>query len=169
MNRVCLVLLGILLCFAQSSAADTPLLPIRNARVPLQGVLSGGQPTPEQIAAAAKGGFATVISLRTDPESGHEWEREAVEAAGMQFVQIPIAGADGLTRDNVARIDEALTAAMKEGPVLFHCASGNRIGAALALRAGWVQEASTDDAMKLGLAGGVTRLEQKTRELLQGD
>jgi uncharacterized protein (TIGR01244 family) len=132
----------------------------------MTGVLSGGQPTPEQIEAAARAGFRTVINLRTPQETGFEWERDTVERLGMSYVQIPVAGARGLTRDNVERIDAALGAALEQGPVLLHCASGNRIGAVLAVREAWLRDADTEAALAFGLASGLTRLEPATRELL---
>jgi len=149
------------------AAAASALVPIRNARIPIEGVLSGGQPTPEQIEAAARAGFRTVINLRTDGEPGFEWERSAVEASGMTYVQIPVAGTDGLTRENVTAIDEALREGLDAGPVLLHCGSGNRIGAVLALRAAWLEGIETEEALSYGLSSGLTRLEAATRELLE--
>ena len=143
----------------------TPLVAIPNARVPMDGLLSGGQPTPSQIESAARGGFRTVINLRTDQEPGFEWEREAVEKAGMRYIQIPV-GAEGLARENVERIDAALAKALSEGPVLLHCGSGNRIGAVLALREAWLGGKPSEEALNYGLASGLTRLEGKVREIL---
>ena len=142
-------------------------VPIRNARTPIEGVLSGGQPTPEQIELTAQAGFLTVINLRAETEPGFEWEREAVEQLGMRYVLIPVAGEDGLTRENVGRIDSALNEALERGPVLFHCASGNRIGAVLALRGAWFHGLDSDAALRLGLAGGLGGLESKIRTLLE--
>jgi len=158
------VSLALMLC--TFALAAEPPVPILNARTPLDGVLSGGQPTPEQVAQAAKAGFRTVMNLRSDGEPGFDWEPAAVEAAGMRYVHIPIAGPDTLTRENVERVDAALSEALKNGPVLLHCASGNRIGAVLALRAAWVQGAEPAAALKLGQEAGLTRLEGATRELL---
>jgi len=151
---------------AETEAAKSLLLPIRNARIPMQGVLSGGQPTREQIAAAGKAGFRTVINLRTEEEPGFEWEADSVAEHGMRYVLIPVAGADGLTRKNVKRIDTALREAQKSGPVLLHCGSGNRIGAILALREHWLAGTEPDAALRYGVESGLTRLEPKTRELL---
>lgn len=147
-------------------AATTSLIPIANARVPAPGLLSGGQPTPAQIEAAAQAGFRTVINIRTAEEPGYEWERALVERLGMDYVQMPVGGADTLTRENVGAIDEALDAALARGPVLFHCASGNRIGATLALRAAWFEGASPEEALAYGQASGMTRLTEATRSLL---
>ena len=129
-------------------------------------MLSGGQPTPEQIEAAARAGFRTVINIRTAGEPGFEWEQDAVERLGMTYVHIPVGGEDSFTRETIATIDDALRAAMARGPVLFHCASGNRIGATLALRAAWVEGAPPQDAYSYGLASGMTRTADMTRRLL---
>ena len=148
------------------SAPATELLSIPNARIPVDGVLSGGQPTLEQVEAAADAGFRTVINLRSDREKGFEWEREAVEDLGMSYIAIPVAGDDDLNRETVEQLDAALNGAISEGPVLLHCASGNRIGALLALRAAWLYDAEVDAALKYGQENGLTRLEPKIRELL---
>ena len=148
--------------------ASAALIPIRNARIPIDGVLSGGQPTPEQIEQAARAGFATVINLRTSEEMAEvAWEQELVERLGMEYVHIPIAGFDGLTRSNIDRIDEALRRSLEDGPILFHCASGNRIGAALALRAAWIEGLEPADALDYGRASGMTRLDDRIREVLE--
>ena len=141
------------------------LLAIRNARVPVDGLLSGGQPTEAQIEAAARGGFRTVINLRTEQEKGFEWEAEAVERLGMSYFTIPI-DRKAMTRETVERFDSILTESLAAGPVLLHCASGNRIGAMLALRAAWLQESEPEEALRYGAASGMTRLEPAVRELL---
>jgi uncharacterized protein (TIGR01244 family) len=144
----------------------TPLPPIKNARVPLADVLSGGQPTREQIEDAARAGVRTVINLRTDGEPGFEWERAAVEGHGMRYIHIPIAGASGLTRRNVESIDAALVSSLEQGPVLLHCASGNRIGAVLALREAWLLNTDAEAALQYGVRNGLSGLEPETRKLL---
>jgi uncharacterized protein (TIGR01244 family) len=160
-----LLAVSLLPACAVSKAADSTLLPIRNARVPIRGLLSGGQPTPEQIEAAARAGFRTVINLRTDKEAGFGWEREAVEGRGLRYVQIPV-GSGGLTRENVERFDIALRQALETGPVLLHCAIGERVGAILALRAAWFRDVDPEKALEFGRANGLNYLEGKTRELL---
>jgi len=156
------MLVGTLVAADPSSIA--PAIP--NARTPLAGVLSGGQPTPEQIAEAATGGFHTVINLRGPDEPGYEWEQAAVERAGMRYVHIPVARATDLTRENVERLDAALRSAIDAGPVLLHCASGNRIGAMLALREAWLRGTDPAEALRLGRAAGLTKLEPDVRALL---
>ena len=167
-----LLLTSLLMALSTGCIGDPPRRPlstlpaIPNARVPIDGVLSGGQPTPEQVEAVARAGFRTVINLRSEAEPGFEWEAEAVERLGMRYVHIPIAGAPDLTRARIERIDSELDRALSEGPVLLHCASGNRIGATLALRAAWLQGGEAETALGVGLKAGLTRLEPRVRELL---
>ncbi len=148
------------------AAPPTLLLPVPNARIPVAGVLSGGQPTQDQIAAAGAAGFKTVINLRPDTEPGFEWEPAAIRAAGMAYVTIPVAGVAGLTKENVTRLDVALKDAVAKGPVLLHCGSGNRIGALLALRAVWLEGKTPAAALEYGRAAGLTGLEPAVRGLL---
>ncbi|MER2176978.1 MAG: hypothetical protein ABS955_04680, partial [Stenotrophomonas maltophilia] len=58
--------------------------------------------------------------------------------------------------------------AQSQGPVLLHCASGNRAGALLALLQAR-EGASVDDALTFGRAAGMTSLEAPTRVLLEQD
>jgi uncharacterized protein (TIGR01244 family) len=151
---------------SSTAASPTPLLPIPNARIPYPGVLSGGQPTREQVEAAARAGYRTVITLRAEGESGAEWEREAVEGLGMKFVRIPITGDADLTREKVTQLDAALEEAREGGMAILHCGSGNRVGALLALRSAWVEGTPPEGALKFGVASGMTGLKEKTQELL---
>lgn len=85
------------------------------------------QITPEDVAAIAEAGYATVICNRPDGEIPPELRageiRKAVEAAGLRFVLNPVVGG-AITMENV----QAQGAALREsdGPVLAYCASGNR-------------------------------------------
>jgi protein tyrosine phosphatase (PTP) superfamily phosphohydrolase (DUF442 family) len=133
---------------------------------PIPGLTSTGQPSPEQLEAAARAGVLTVINLRADGENGFEWEEEKARALSLHYVRIPISGAADLTRANVLRLDAALREGLDRGRVLLHCASGNRNGAMLALREAWLRGATPEAALALGKAEGLTRLEPATRRLL---
>lgn len=144
-----------------AAATDfTDLLP--NGQEPMPGVTTGGQPTREQLAEAAARGLETVINLRGEGES--DIGRADVEALGMTYVALPIAGTEDLTAANAAALDAALAEA--EGPVMVHCGSGNRVGAMFALRAHFVEGADPEEALALGKAAGLTRLEGATRDAL---
>ena len=140
-------------------------LGIRNAVVVEQHVISSGQPTPEQFSALASHGYSTVIGLRVASENGTGWEEDAAEAAGLSYVRIPIAGGGALELTTGAVLDGALASA-ESGGVLVACGSGNRVGAAFALRAATVRNVAPEAALELGRAAGMTGTEPRVRELL---
>jgi len=152
---------------AEKRPAAAPI-GIRNARLVVDGVLTGGQPTPEQIAEAAAAGYRTIVNTRSGSEEGFEWEQAQVGAAGMRYVFIDTPGAAGLTRENVQALADVM-ADETAYPMMIHCGSGNRVGALLALKAAWIDGADDDEAMRIGLDAGLTRLEERTRELLGTD
>jgi uncharacterized protein (TIGR01244 family) len=82
---------------------------------------------PADVPAIAAQGFTTVVCNRPDPEVPHELSsaviRAAVEAAGLRFIDNPMAGG-ALTMDHITTQRETLDQA--DGPVLAYCASGNR-------------------------------------------
>ena len=102
-------------------------------RGPRQAQFTAGQPAPEQWRGVAEAGVGTVVNLRPDAELKERDERAEVSAAGLHYVQIPVAGADDITPENADRLWTLLQQA--PAPVLVHCASGNRVGALLALGA----------------------------------
>jgi uncharacterized protein (TIGR01244 family) len=124
------------------------------------------QPTAEALVKLPAAGVRTVINLRPAGEAPHLDEKSVVEKAGMQYRSLPIDGAAGLTRDNVVAFDRLLTEA-REGKVLLHCASGNRVGAMMALRARWIQGKSSEEALAIGRGSGLKGLEGDVKALLQ--
>ena len=91
---------------------------------------TGGSIDLKEVPSLKAKGFRTIIDLRT-PEEGTEEERTAVEAAGMTYVNLPIAkGAP--TDEQIARLAELLED-QDAAPILLHCGSGNRVGAAWAI------------------------------------
>lgn len=126
-------------------------------------IVSSGQPDQEILSVAKDAGFVAVIDLRTESEDRGIDEPASVEALGMSYVSLPVAGAEGTNFDNAKKLDEVLS--QYDGPVLLHCGSGNRVGALLALRAS-LNGASDEEAMAIGKLGGITRLEGRVTELL---
>lgn len=148
--------------------AEDDTFGIRNAARPFPRILTAGQPTPAQLDAAHQAGVRTVISLRAEDEPGQEWEAETLEGEGVRFVRIPIRGAEDLTEDRARQLDAALAAALaEEADVLVHCGSSNRVGALMALRAFYVEGKSVEEALAVGRAAGLTRLEPVVRAHLQ--
>jgi protein tyrosine phosphatase (PTP) superfamily phosphohydrolase (DUF442 family) len=144
-------------------AAAVPLIPIPHAAQPLPQLLTGGQPTAEDLLAARQAGYRTVISLLE--EVGDEPAR--AEALGLVFVSIPIRGPADLTEDAAHKLGAAMNAP-SSAPWIVHCASGNRAGALLALKAFFVDGMTRDAALAFGTSAGMTTLRPSVEERLSG-
>ncbi len=128
---------------------------ILNAKTPTPGVITGGQPTEEQLQQAKDSGVKVVVNLRAKGEKGELVnEGEKVAELGMKYVHMPIESKawNGLNEDNAKKLAELLT----EGPVLVHCTSGERAGALFALKAFYVDKQSAEEALKVGEDHGLT-------------
>lgn len=112
----------------------------------------GGQPSPEVVARLRELGFETVINLRAASESGVAAEEEALRAAGLRYVWIPVT-AETLNWDS-ARLLRAVLAEYGATRTLLHCSSSNRVGALLALIEG-EQGADAATALERGRALGL--------------
>lgn len=143
---------------AEETAANPLQVPIPNARMLADDVLSGGQPTVEQFEQAAAAGFRTVVNLRTPGEEGVWDEAPKAEELGLRYVAIPVAGVEGLTVENARDLAEIFDDPGAR-PLMIHCGSGNRIGALFALKAYHLDGESTEAALEIGRNAGLTRLE----------
>ena len=140
-----------------------PLVPIPGARVTQNGLLVGGQPTPDQLRAIQEAGYRTVVTLRLQSERGDEGEQAAVERLGMKFVSIPVAGAPGLTEENARRLAKVLEA-RDVLPAVVHCSTGQRVSALLGLKAFVVDRMSPTAAIDLAKSLGMKKFEAALRE-----
>ena len=122
--------------------------------MPASDLLTAGQPSAAQIEALATAGLKNIINLR--PSTG----------LGMNYTVVAVAGPDDINLENAKKLDTALAAAAGT-PTLVHCASSNRVGALLALRAAWLQNQTSEQAMALGRAGGLTKMEPLVQKLLE--
>jgi uncharacterized protein (TIGR01244 family) len=169
----------LIMALAVGVAADEPDLgPVTSLKVdlgkvvelgtvsPVDGITSAGQPNEAALEVFADAGYATVIDMRGEGEERGFDEVAVIEKLGLHYVTMPIESEDAISFENARKLDELLKT--HPGPVLVHCASGNRVGALLALRAslGGADDAS---ALALGREGGLTRLEPLVRERLAED
>ena len=138
---------------------------VRNARMPMDRLVTSGQPMPEQLLSLQSAGIEHFVSLRPTTEDGAGWEEELMAGEGVQFDRLPISGSGSLTRDN-AQAFAAILEEVGEKTAMLYCASSNRVGAMLALKAHWVDGESPEEALELGLAAGLTSLERSVRDLL---
>ncbi|MGH7752504.1 MAG: fused DSP-PTPase phosphatase/NAD kinase-like protein [Gemmatimonadales bacterium] len=128
---------------------------IVNAAEPLPGVVTGGQPTADQLAALKDAGCEVVLDLREPMEARPLDEPRAVRALGLEYINVPIAGT-ALNDQTMERVRNTLRDLSARGrKVLCHCGSGNRPAASLIphfiLEKGMSEEDAIDAAMVLGL------------------
>ncbi len=154
--------------FAQSKLDQSLLASLPHVSFHGSSNVASGRLTPADVELLKRAGIVHVIDLSEDAETPDFDEASAVRAAGMQYDNLPIDGADGLNGDNVRRFD-ALIKKAGDAPTLIHCASSNRVGALMALRAASLQGKSTEVAIETGESWGLKSLlpavEQRLKEV----
>ncbi len=153
---------------SESLAPEIAALDIRNVHQPSPGLLTGGQLSKEQMTQLHQLGYRTFINLRQADEPGTGWEEEFAAAEGIVFHRLPVAGARGMTQKNAQQLALLLEEAGDE-PVAVYCASGNRVGALLALKAHYVDGVNAEEAVVYGVKAGMTRLEPIVRGRLSAE
>jgi uncharacterized protein (TIGR01244 family) len=166
-TRSVFTLLILMASVISAHAADIPqeLTEVLNLRQPASNRYAAGQPKADAFAAFADEGVKHVINLRPLAEMPDFNEAALATKAGMAYYNIPIGGPSDLTRSKVLLIDRLLRQ-IGDKKVLVHCASSNRVGALMALRATWVEGASVEEALAIGQSWGLTRLQPLVERLL---
>ena len=118
----------------------------------------------EKVVALAAAGVELVINLQPDDELSFD-ERAAVERAGMHYEQLPISDTQDLKQLKILAFDNILRQYYGKKTAM-HCGSGNRVGAAMALRAGWLRGRKMDTAMERGRSHGLTKLAEEVHNRL---
>ncbi len=133
---------------------NAPSVGLPNERIVADGrLISGGQPSPEALRRAKEKGVKAVVNLRTPGEPGQDGEEALLEQLGIRHERIPMAGAQGLTEENARKLGQILSES--DGPVLVHCASGNRVGGLYALERFLVDGVPRAQALEEGRAAGM--------------
>ena len=118
----------------------------------------------QKVQALADAGIKLVINLQLQDELSFD-EADAVQQAGMAYEHLPISGAEDLKQLKILAFDKLLREYHGK-KIAMHCGSGNRVGAAMTLRSGWLRGRKMDTAMQHGLDHGLTSLEQEARNRL---
>jgi protein tyrosine phosphatase (PTP) superfamily phosphohydrolase (DUF442 family) len=118
-------------------------------------VYRGAQPTVEGFRNLAHLGVKTVLDLR-ETDSRSRLEKEAVEAAGMRYVNVPLQGTNVPANGDVA-MALALLNDPAAGPVFVHCRRGaDRTGTVIAAyrisHDKWSGDKALHEAKDLGMA-----------------
>jgi protein tyrosine phosphatase (PTP) superfamily phosphohydrolase (DUF442 family) len=126
---------------------------VLNVCEPVAGLVTGGQPLVEHIAALKRAGCDVVVDMR-DPMEAQPFDPPAtVRAAGLDYLNIPVSHTplDDRALDEVRR---ALRDVVRGCHAFLYCNSGNRVGAALIpylmLDRGFGEESAVDAAMRMG-------------------
>src|SRR2546421_2320111 len=129
---------------------------LANACEPIPGVVTGGQPASEHLAALKRAGCAVVIDIREAMEPRPFRTPDAVVAAGLEYRSIPIghgAVSDATFTSFVAAVRELAG----KRPAFIYCASGNRVGAGLISYFMLGQGMEGENAVTGGVGGGLGR------------
>lgn len=124
-----------------------------NASEPVPGLVTGGQPHLPHVAALKQAGCALVLDCRDPMEPRPIREPEDIQAAGIEYVRIPVGHSRG-DDDTLRKIRELMRANVGQRKVFYHCASGNRCGATLIpylmLDQEFTEEEAVTAAMRMG-------------------
>ena len=116
--------------FHPAWASDAIVRGVPNFHQVNEHVYRGGQPSDEGWTGLAQLGVKTVIDLRLEDEHPTNLEAQAVQAAGMRYVNIPMHGVVAPSDEQMAR---ALALLDSASPVFVHCKRGaDRTGAVIA-------------------------------------
>ena len=135
-----------------------------NQREAWSGVFIGGQPDEAQLREAARQGFAAVVRLRAESEPMAERESSVVHALGIRYYVLPITSTSHLTEDRAHDLAAVLEG--NHGPVLVHCATGNRAAALFTVERYLISGFRPESALMIGLRSGLTHWEPAVRERL---
>ncbi len=149
--------------------AAAPAVPdIRNFLQVTPEFCTGGQPRPEHFAKLKADGVKAVLNLRQPSEHRADEEKQAVEAAGLKYYNIPV----NYQNPSSADFDQLLkiTDDPANRPMFIHCTAAIRVGAfwmiRRVLRDGVSTDAALAEARKVGLRES-PHLEQFVRAYLE--
>jgi protein tyrosine phosphatase (PTP) superfamily phosphohydrolase (DUF442 family) len=126
---------------------------VKNACQALPNVVTGGQPDAAELAAFKDAGGEVVLDIRDPREPRPLSEAETAQQLGLEYIVVPVAP-ETQTDATLERIRGILRTSGGRS-VFFHCASANRVGAALIpyliLDEGMEPEDAVNAALRVGL------------------
>ncbi|HXH62595.1 MAG TPA: sulfur transferase domain-containing protein [Gemmatimonadales bacterium] len=125
-----------------------------NIAEPFPGFVSGGQPETAHLAALKAAGCEVLLDLRDAMEPRPYRVPDAVSAAGLEYVNIPVEHG-AISDGTFERMRTAARTLIGMRPAFACCNSGNRVGAALLpylmLDKGMAEDDAVMLAMKMGM------------------
>lgn len=147
-------LVALFLCLSVAAGtAAAAAISIPNFHQVNEQVYRGGQPAPEAWQGLASIGVKTVVDLRREDEHATAAEAQAVTAAGMKYVNVPMKGVVAPSNEQIAKVLALLDS---EGPVFVHCKRGSdRTGAVIACyriaHDRWARQQALQEAKSFGM------------------
>jgi protein tyrosine phosphatase (PTP) superfamily phosphohydrolase (DUF442 family) len=130
---------------------------VPNVSLPLPGLATAGQPSAAALEAFKAAGGEIVLDIRDPMEPRPFEEAKLVRGLGMEYVNVSVR--QGSLDDGMMdRVLETVRRSADQGrPLLFHCASANRVAGALLpyfiLDKGMAEDEAVEAAMRIGLRG----------------
>jgi protein tyrosine phosphatase (PTP) superfamily phosphohydrolase (DUF442 family) len=126
---------------------------VANACQVLPNVVSGGQPSANQLKALKEAGGDIVLDLRDPMEPRPVDEAALVRELGMEYINVPVRA--GSLDDRALEHILSVLRGAGDRTVFFHCGSGSRVGGALIpyfiIDQGLEEQDAVDQAMRVGL------------------
>ncbi len=125
--------LTLALISSYAAAADVNVAGLPNFHQVNERVYRGAQPGTEGWKNLATLGVKTIVDLRMPDEHSTQAEAQAVQSAGMRYVNVPMRGIVAPSEESIAKV-LALMNSDSAGPVFVHCRRGaDRTGTVIAI------------------------------------
>ncbi|HAW93509.1 MULTISPECIES: beta-lactamase hydrolase domain-containing protein [unclassified Arsukibacterium] len=157
-----LIVLGLVLIGYHPQCLADPTIP-DHFNQPAENLITGGQPSQADLKQLKEAGISKVINLRGPDEPISFDEQAAAEALGLTYISLPVAGAGDVTVEKARALYQHL---QSDDKILIHCASGNRVGALLAIGAHDINGKPITESLEFGRAAGLSSLEPTVRSVL---
>jgi len=135
------------------SSAFQAIRGVANACQLLPNVVTGGQPTAEQLQALGQVKGSLVLDLRDPMEPRPVDEMAMARQFGLEYANVPVRS--GAMDDSVMERILGILRTAGDRTVFVHCGSGNRVGGALLpyliLDQGMEEQDAVEQAMRVGL------------------
>jgi protein tyrosine phosphatase (PTP) superfamily phosphohydrolase (DUF442 family) len=133
------------------------LIGLTNAAEPVEGWVTGGQPTEQQLKAFKAAGGEVIVDNR-DPMEPHGYdEPTAARKLGLEYVSLPIVHG-AVTVGTLRQMHEMLRK-LSGRKALLHCSSGNRTSAGLIPYLMKEEEMDEEEAVDVAMRGGLRSAE----------
>ncbi len=162
------LLLTVFALTVQVAVQTQEVPPIRHFLQVTPQFCTGGQPRLEHFAKLKADGVKSVLNLRQPSEHRADEERAAVQAAGLEYFNIPVV----FSNPDAAQVDDFLTITDEPAnrPMFIHCTAAVRVGAFWAirrvLRDGMSIDAALEEGRKVGLVNA-PHLEEFARRYIE--